>query len=159
MKILSGLFITFISISVVFSFSGCSLGGAKSDNKTDQKKLSTTKTISVATDSSYKDKITLELEKAGFSIVPQNQSKFQIEAVVGNEIDWCQRKNSRKFESVVYKLKDLKNQKTLFILEKDGWSSKCEIYQTSVFTKLAKMISERWESPEGEWFYSDYIYF
>ncbi|THB75535.1 MAG: hypothetical protein D6B28_00105 [Gammaproteobacteria bacterium] len=161
MKIKQRLAISLLSIMIVLSISGCSVYKSKDDNEgvSEKPSLSPTRLVSLTTQSEFKNLISLELEKEGFEIVTQDKSKFQIEAIVGNEIDWCQGKKSRKIDNVIYKLKDIDSQKSIFILENEGWTTQCSFYQTSVFKKLAKMLSERWESPKSSWFYSDYIYF
>ncbi len=159
MKILKRLLVLLFSIPLVLSINGCSTFSSKSENDAPKSSLSPTKKVSLNTNSKYSSLISLELEKEGFEIVTKEQSNYQIQAIVGDEIDWCQGKKSRNLENVTYKVNDIKSNKTLFILERGGWTTKCNFTQTSVFKKLAKMLSERWESPEDRWFYNDYIYF
>lgn len=157
MKIYSKISAAIIAILVIFEISGCSsLSSTKDSSK---ESLSANKSMSLITNNAYDEKIAFELEKQGFNIVTSKESRYQLETHIGNEIDWCHGKKSRKFDTAIFKLKDLTNEKIVFILESDGWSDKCELYQTSVFTKLAKRLSERWDSPDSFIFYSDLIYF
>ena len=139
------LLIVFGSLSIT----GCSFPWKSNHKNQHGERDFGPKQISISNYTRYDQLIRLGLEKQGFDITKADSNNtLALEIIVGEEIDWCKGRPSKKLDKVTYKIIDPKLEKNVLILEKSGWTGECGLSKTDVFERLAIVLADHWTRPD-----------